>query len=212
MEGGLVALPLLTCPWGLCSHAVLAFSMTATAMTVSPLGNGLSSCLHSSCMTEAFRSPGPAAAASTSPGSSSKSFPGPGGQAPSLRPLSHGGDAVPGSGVCGAPGRCGASRVLWTSAPVLWCWALEDGQELVGTQLGEVSGAIQGREVSPLQTGRAITVCSQEDAGSQGWQRVILEVGWPASQPSEARQNRSKNRRLFLPSVSYFVELFCIPT
>lgn len=61
----------LTCPWGLCSHTVLAFIMTEAAMTVSLLGNCISSCLHSSCTTLP-RSPGPAAAASTSPGSSSK--------------------------------------------------------------------------------------------------------------------------------------------
>ena len=66
----------LTRPWGLCSHTVLAFSMTEAAMTVSPLGNGLSSCLHSSCTTLRL-SPGPAAAASTSPGSSSKTLPQP---------------------------------------------------------------------------------------------------------------------------------------
>lgn len=64
----------LTRPWGLCSHTVLAFSMTEAAMTVNPLGNGLSSCLHSSCTTLRL-SPGPAAAASISPGSLSKSLP-----------------------------------------------------------------------------------------------------------------------------------------
>lgn len=112
--GGLL---LLTCPWGLCSHAVLAFSMTEAAMTVSPLGNGLSSCLHSSCMTEAFPSSGPAAAASTSPGFLSKSLPGPGGQALSLLSLSH---AVAGSGMCRASGRSWTSGVILDTEPVLW--------------------------------------------------------------------------------------------
>lgn len=131
--GGLL---LLTCPWGLCSHAVLAFSMTAPAMTVSPLGNGLSSCLHSSCTMEAFRSPGPAVAASTSPGSSSKSFPRPAGQALTLWSLSHGGYAV-GHLVDVGPQR--------SSCTVHLRCILEDGQELVGAQLGEVSGTRAGR-------------------------------------------------------------------
>lgn len=51
------------------------------AMTVSQLGKDLSSCLHSSCMTHPH-SPGPAAAASTSHGSSSKC-------SPTLPPLPH---------------------------------------------------------------------------------------------------------------------------
>lgn len=46
--------------------------MMEAAMTVSQLGKDLSSCLHSSCMTRPH-SPGPAAAASTSHDSSSKS-------------------------------------------------------------------------------------------------------------------------------------------
>ena len=66
------AAPQLTGPRGLCSHAVLGFSTTEAAMTASPWGNGLPSCLHSSCTTPP-PSPGPAAAASTSPGSWSKS-------------------------------------------------------------------------------------------------------------------------------------------
>lgn len=67
-----LAAPQLTGPRGLCSHAVLGFSTTEAAMTASPWGNGLPSCLHSSCTTPP-PSPGPAAAASTSPGSWSKS-------------------------------------------------------------------------------------------------------------------------------------------
>lgn len=74
-KGRAGGLPRLTRPCGLCSHTALAFSMMEAAMTASPLGNGLSSCLHSSCTTPP-PSPGPAAAASTSPGSWSKPCPG----------------------------------------------------------------------------------------------------------------------------------------
>lgn len=68
-------LPAGSPPRGLCSHAALAFSMTGAATTASLLGNGPSSCVHSSCTTRR-RSPGPTAAASTSPGSWSKPSPG----------------------------------------------------------------------------------------------------------------------------------------
>lgn len=72
----------LTPPRGPCALTVLAFSMTAAAMTVSLLGKDLSSCLHSSCTTRRL-SPGPAAAGSTSPASLSKSG-GVGGRGPFL--------------------------------------------------------------------------------------------------------------------------------
>lgn len=158
--GGLL---LLTCPWGLCSHAVLAFSMTAPAMTVSPLGNGLSSCLHSSCMTEASRLPGPAAAASTSPGSSSKSFPGPGGWALSVQSLFHGGDAGPG------PGRRGPQGSPWAVyLCVQLCCALEDEQE-------EKCWAPEQGGVS-LQTGRlflyGVRKMLAAEAGQWGYCRM----------------------------------------
>lgn len=58
-------------PLGGCALAVLGFSMTEAAMTVSQLGKDLSSCLHSSCTT-LRPSPGPAAAGNTSPASWSK--------------------------------------------------------------------------------------------------------------------------------------------
>lgn len=180
----LCGLLLLTCPWGLSSHTVLAFSMTAPAMTVSPLGNGLSSCLHSSCMMEASRSPGPAAAASTSPGSSSKSFPGPGGRALSVQSLFHGGDAGPG------PGRWGPQGSPWAvHLCVQLCCALEDEQEekFWAPEQGGVSTA--DRE--------AVFLWSQEDAGSRGWPVGILQDGWPASQLNETRQRGAKIEGFF---------------
>jgi hypothetical protein len=184
--GGLL---LLTRPWGLCSHAVLAFSMTAPAMTVNPLGNGLSSCLHSSCMTEAFLLPGPDAAASTSPGSLSKSWawwPGP--VSAVIVPWRV---AVPRSVMWGAaPDRCGASRVLLDSAP-MW-------------RIGRSPGAPSwGRKVRPLKTGRARSVWSLEDAGRH-WR-----IGDQLPGPGRASKDSSKSRRISFPSfLSYFVEPF----
>lgn len=103
----------LTRPRGLCSHAVLGFSTTEAAMTASPLGNGLPSCLHSSCTTP-HPSPGPAAAASTSPGSWSESAGGGGwGACPVPPELGRGGCPVPlelGRGGCPVPPEPGAEK------------------------------------------------------------------------------------------------------
>lgn len=77
-------------PRGLRSHAASAFSMMETAMTASPLGNSLSSCLHSSCTTPS-PSPGPNAAASTSPDSWSKPHGGSEGGGLSCVPVPDGG-------------------------------------------------------------------------------------------------------------------------
>lgn len=97
-------------PWGGCALTVLGFSMTEAAMTVSQLGKDLSSCLHSSCTTRR-RSPGPTAAGSTSPASSSKSEQGMGGPSP---PGSLSGWLVPQHTVLEQGGPCGAER---TSSP-----------------------------------------------------------------------------------------------
>lgn len=95
-------------------------------------------------MTEAFRSPGPAVAATTSPGSLSKFWawwPGP--VSAIIVPWW---DAVPGSVMWGAPGRHrgrhSASGVLLDSAPMLWL----GGWGLVGPQLGEEGETTANRE------------------------------------------------------------------
>lgn len=60
----------MLCPLcGMCSYVTaLGFSMMATVMTVNPLGNDLSSCLHSSCTAPPCPG-GHAAVASISPAS-----------------------------------------------------------------------------------------------------------------------------------------------
>lgn len=62
-------------PCGMCFYVTaLGFSMMATVMTVNPLGNDLSSCLHSSCTAPPCPG-GHAAAGSISPASSSECYP-----------------------------------------------------------------------------------------------------------------------------------------
>lgn len=67
--------PLIFSPCGMCFYVTaLGFSMMATVMTVNPLGNDLSSCLHSSCTAPPCPG-GHAAVDSISPASSSECYP-----------------------------------------------------------------------------------------------------------------------------------------